>query len=342
MMMFRRMAHRLLNDEPGADGTGDGHLPSGGDAVGSNNDARVALLNQIGLQSEVGRADELADVHDDDSTTPFEADAETVAHLSTDEPPAPQPLTEEPAPQPLPQMVKLKINGSEVEMPLEEALARAQKVSAADQYLEEAVRLRTAQAAPPPAPVAPGPTAAEVEAQSLAERRALARAIQMGTEEEAVAAIAKLQSSSERPTITMDTVSRTIDERLKFNTAIDWFNKEYSDLKSDPQLNRMVLEADAALLRQGDTRPYAERYKAVGDAVRSWKDNLIKTATKTTTTAPVASLEAKRAAKAAAPAAPVAANVRAAGAPQEEEDESPSQVIAAMAKARGGPQWARG
>jgi hypothetical protein len=47
--------------------------------------------------------------------------------------------------------------------------------------------------------------------------------------------------------------------------------------------------------------------------------------------------------KAQAPRTPVSANAKAKPAAQEDEgDESPSSVIANMAKSRGGPQWLRG
>lgn len=333
---------------------GEGSDLSGGEAIGTGNDARVALLNSIGNQYDNDRAEELADVNDDGTTAPFVPEAlpkddeeEAAAAPADQTPPADTNLFEAmlnaKPPEPAQQMITRKVNGREVTLPLEEWLIRAQKVESADEYLQQAARLRKDPEAAPQ-PVQPkGPSKEELEAAQRAERRELARAIQMGTEEEAVAAIEKLQNMTRTPTMTVEEVSRVTDERLKFNAALTWFATEYKDLTADPQLYKMVVDAEAALVRNGDQRPYAERYKDVGDSVRNWKNGLIQANTPAPTPpAPVASLDDKRAAKAAAPKAPTAASTKATPVRQEEEDESPSSVIAAMAKARGGPQWARG
>ena len=349
-----------LMEQQGDDGgdAGGGNLPSGGDAIGTGNDARVALLNSIGDQYDNIRAEDLADINDDGTTTQFVAptlpeeseDPEVKAAREEAETEAARLAAEKAAAEapPTTQMITRKINGKDVTLPLEEWLIRAQKVESADEYLQDAARqrkelLRTEQ---PPAPVVPqGPTKEELAATHLAEMRQLARAIQMGTEEEAVAALAKMQNMSRAPTLTVEDVGRVADERLKFNTALNWFSGEYKDLMGNPQLYNMVIEREAALVASGDRRPYAERYKAVGEEIRTWRDDLIASAKPTPSAeivTPVTSLDAKRAAKAATPKPPSAASAKAVTAPQEEEDESASSVIAAMAKARGGPQWARG
>lgn len=326
-----------LMAEQGEDGgeAGGGNLPSGGDAIGTGNDARIALLNSIGDQADTLRADDLADINDDGSTTPFVAPIPEGSD--------PEAATEAP-PQ---QMITRKVNGKEVTLPLEEWLVRAQKVESADEYLIDAARQRKeARPEQPPAPAEPqGPSKEEIAAQQLAERRQLARAIQMGTEEEAVAALEKLQNMVRTPSLTVADVGRVADERLRFNAALTWFGNEYKDILANPQLYQMVVDKEATLIRNGDTRPYAERYKEVGDSVRTWRDELISSSAVAATPAtgtPVTSLETKRAAKAAAPKAPTAASTKATPVVEAEEDESPSAVIAAMAKSRGGPQWARG
>ena len=336
LKQFRLMA------EQGDDGGDTGHGPSGGDALGTGNDARIALLNSIGDQYDSIRAEDLADINDDGSTTPFsltsdEEEEEGVAAPAED-PPEEQQIS--------PQMITRKVNGKDVTLPLEDWLIRAQKVEAADEYLQDAARQRKEllRAEQTPAPVAPkGPSTEELAAQQAAERRQLARAIQMGTEEEAVAALERLQNMAKTPTLTVEDVGRVADERLRFNTALTWFANEYKDLTANPQLYNMVIEREAALVRGGDTRPYADRYKEVGDEVRTWRDELIGSVKPSASAPPpVSSLDAKRAAKAAAPKAPSSASTKAAPVQQEEEDDSASSVIAAMAKARGGPQWARG
>ena len=354
-MMFKRFKLMEEGDGDGGD-TGSGSGPSGGDAIGTGNDARIALLNSIGDQYDNIRSEDLADINDDGTTSPFtpptmdEDPAEAAARAEQEQAERDRLAAEEAAAKsdpvvPTTQMITRKVNGKDVTLPLEEWLIRAQKVESADEYLIDAARQRKeVQREQPPVPaVTQGPSTEEIAAQQLAERRELARAIQMGTEEEAVAAIGKLQNMSKSPALTVADVSRVADERLKFNTALNWFADTYKDLTGNPQLYNMVVEREAALVRAGDTRPYAERYKEVGEEVRKWRDDLIGSVVPPTPgVPPVASLDAKRAAKAAAPKPPAAAGAKAAQVPQDEEDESASSVIAAMAKARGGPQWARG
>lgn len=352
--MTRKLLNRLLNANDGEGGDLGGTLPSGGDAIGTGNDARVALLNSIGDSYDEIRAEDLADITDDGKLEPFvvqKADGEEEP-LET---PAPEP---EPTPEPedkgtdTAQMITRKINGKMVTKSLEEWLVDASKVNAADEYLQDAARIRKqalqpepeAQAPQQPEPQRPDPQV--VAAQEREKRRQLARAIQMGTEEEAVAAIEQLQNMSKTPTLTVEDVGRVADERLKFNTAISEFNKEFADLVSNPQLHAMVLNADRELIAKGDKRPYAERYNEIGLAVRKWRDDLItsvapKPAPAAEKTEP-ASLDQRRAAKAAAPKTPTAASKTAQAPVDDSDDEDVGSVIASMAKARGGPQWARG
>jgi hypothetical protein len=352
LKMTRKLLNRLfaaMGDDGGD--AGGGNAPSGGDAIGTGNDARIALLNQIGDSYDELRAEDLADITDDGSTEPFKVqrpDGEEEPLVGEPEVAAPEP---EDRGLDTAQMITRKVNGKLVTKPLEDWLVDASKVNAADEYLQDAARARKqalqpepeAQAPQQPAPQRPDPQ--EVAQRERDQRRQLARAIQMGTEEEAVAALETLQNMSRTPTLTVEDVGRVADERLKFNTAISTFNKDFSDLVSNPQLHAMVLKADQELISQGDKRPYAERYTDIGNQVRAWRDDLIKsvapTAPAAEPTAP-ASLDQRRAAKAAAPKAPTAASKTAQAPVEDNDDEDVGSVIASMAKARGGPQWARG
>ncbi len=160
----------------------------------------------------------------------------------------------------------------------------------------------------------------------------------MGTEEEAAAALRKLrEQTSARPSLSRDDVSRTIDERLAFNQAIEKFSSEYGDIWSDPILKKIALDRDAQLLKEGDQRPYWDRYSSIGEEVRSWKQSLAPAPKQETT------IEEKVARKASAPKVPAPASAKARPAKVEEDDvdDSPASVIASMAQRRGGPQWMR-
>lgn len=318
-----------------------------GEAVGTGNAARVAFLNKINDANDMMREDDFLSINDDGSTEKFVArDAagndEELTDETVEDPEANEAIKKlaeetgepEPAPEPEPQvrMVTRKINGRDVTLSEEEWFVRASKVEAADRYLAEAAAIRNEQLKKAQAPQKRDP-----EPQPSAEDDlAIARAIQLGTEEEAVAALRTLRNT--RPSLTQDDVARTIDERLTFKEAIDQYKKDFSDVVSDPVLNQMALDADKRLLAQGDTRPYLERYNEIGTSIRKWAETLVaQRAPKSPT--PPAPVETKLSRKAAAAPAPKAASQKTASSVEEDADESVSSIIAGMAKARGGPQW---
>jgi hypothetical protein len=306
-ILLRKLLHRLQDEhEEGSD------LPGNEEATGSRNDERVALLNQIGDQKEGEEFEEFDD--QDNLIVPQSA--------VTDE--------EEIAP---PAKVKIKVNGQEMELTQEELIARAQKVESADAYLAEAARLRREAMEQPKTEASP--SVEDAEAKILEERKALARAIQMGTEEEAVEAIARLQATSRAPSFTKDELTRTVDERLSFNEAVSKFRSDYKDIVEDPVLAKMASDRDQELLASGDRRNYLERYSEIGEGIREWVKSIRGTEGEHS--------ETKQERKASVKGVPSAASVRSKPAPSEDDvEETPSEIIAKMAKARGGPQWARG
>ena len=318
------------------DGTNDD-----GEALGTNNDARVAMLNRINDDNDRMRAEEFLDVNDDGTTEQFvvqtddgqqtpltddiAADPETAATIAA--------LAAESDAESArnPKLHRIKVNGVEQELTYDQLVERAQKVASADQYLAEASRLRAQQqqqqnSQPQVSHQAPAP-------EEVIDDLAIARAIQMGSEEEAVAALRKLRSKS--PSVTPDDISRTIDERLAFNEAIQKYRTEYADIVNDPVLNQMALETDKKLLAAGDKRPYFERYADIGSTLRNWTNELVQKRAP----APVPQNVEKLARKAAATPVPKAASQKTESAVEEEADESTASVIANIAKSRGGPQW---
>jgi hypothetical protein len=319
-------------------GPEDDSTSSSGGAVGTGNDARLKLLSDINDQNDEDRADELALVNDDDTTEPFRAVAEEVVDEEVGKEVVEEVADEEVVEEP--KKFKIKVNGRELELTEEELIARAQKVESADQYLADAARSKRV-AAEPEEPK--GPTAEELRRQQDEEERAIVRAIQMGSEEEALEAVRKLQSRSQRPSVTADDMSRAIDERLAFNEAITSFRSNFADIAGDPLLNQLALSRDAQLLEQGDERSYKSRYEQIGKELRAWKESLAPTPTEEIP-AKDTSLEEKVVKKKSAPK-PVSAASAKVTQPKEEDDdgeEDASTVIANIAKHRGGPQWMRG
>lgn len=324
----------------------DGSLNSG--AIGTGNDARLALLAEINDRNDREGAEELADVNDDGTTSAFVAESEekdpevTEIEPEVIEPAAQEPQASEPEIQAQAPKFKIKVNGKEIELTQDELIARAQKVESADVYLADAARAKRAAEAPPPPE---GPTAEEIQRQQDEEDARIVRAIQMGTEEEAKIAVRLLTSRvATRPSVSPDDMSRAIDERLAFNEAITAFRKNFSDIANEPLLNSLAQQRDANLVASGDTRSYTERYESIGKELRAWKEGLVPAPkNQDDLKAADTSFADKDAKKAAAPKTPVIATKKVAKVVEEEEDgdEDTATVIANIRKARGGPQWMR-
>lgn len=308
-----------------------------GETVGTGNDERIARLNAIADQADSERSEDFANVNDDGTTEPFQVESKSSTEQADKEQAEQEPAAATPAEEPVAEKrYKIKVNGKELELTESELIARASKIEAADDYLRRAKE----RAAPEPELPA-GPTPEELQRRQDEEDRALVRAIQMGTEEEAAAALRKLrEQASARPSLSRDDVSRTIDERLAFNTAIEKFSSEYADVWTDPILKKIALDRDAQLLTQGDQRTYWDRYSQIGEEIRTWRQSLVPAAAKQEDPA----LAEKEQRKASAPKVPVAASAKTKPVKVEEDeiDDAPSSVIANMAKSRGGPQWMRG
>ncbi len=227
-------------------------------------------------------------------------------------------IKEEPVVEAKPEPVKYKIkaNGTEEELTLEELTKRAELATGADQKFQEAARLRKeaeelrSKATPKEEPDTTGEE----------DDRALARALQMGSEEEAAAVIKRIRA---RPSEPAD-VQRLIDQRLEFRSSVEWFQKEYPDIVQDPNLLQLVLAEDENLVNAGDKRPYKSRYEQIGNSLRKWRDGL---------KAPASQVE-KLERKANLQVVP-SASVRAAGAKEEDDGPSYREYIAAEAKRRG-------
>lgn len=222
-----------------------------------------------------------------------------------------EPVAEVPPP-PVAQKHKLKVNGKELELTTDELIARAQKIEAADDYLRQAVQLHKATKEPAPEPKAP----ASVEEDDAA----LARAIQTGTEQEAVAAIQKLRA---RPSVSTDDVLRTVNTQLAVHEANRKFESEYADIVKDPYLLSVVQMELQKRIQAGDQRTYQENLFEIGENLKAWKASLIPQS---------AQAQEKQARKASVTVIPTAA-ARAAG-KTEDKPESASDVIAELAKQR--------
>lgn len=299
--LFRRMFSMFLlravdEDDPGGNERDtDTQIK---EAIDERNAARLKMYDEIADGNEDALKDEFEDIPDD-AHTKFQQDDDDSHAPNTQES----------------ERFQLKVNGKVVELTRDELIARAQKVESADQYLAEAARARTdaiRQQHPAPSP--------DTQAQSVEDDLALVRAIQMGSEEEAVHAIRKLKTPSVQP----DEFARLIDERMTFQQAATRVQDEYKDIFADPNLKQLFLNKDAELVAQGDGRSYFDRYQAIGNEVREWVGGVRKTGS-------VADKQQRKASVTQI----TPASSRVASQTQEEPEESISDVISQMARTRG-------
>jgi hypothetical protein len=148
----------------------------------------------------------------------------------------------------------------------------------------------------------------------------LARIIQIGSPEEAAEAIRQLQSQTR---VDPQHITRMVDSRIDFQTAVKEFQTEYQDIFSDPYLSSLATMMDNDALQKGDKRPYRERYKEIGTTLRKWKDGLTKPA----------SLEEKKMKKATVTNLPSASARQAP--PPEDKEETDQDYINHLRKVRG-------
>lgn len=314
-------------------------LPRGGvdgedseEAVGTGNDARVAMLNSIGDNADRERGDEFKDVNDDGTTAdftapaPLEEDSEAIAAAEAQRVEEDRVAAEAVAAagadrNEQPSKLTRKINGVDVEI-TDALLEKAGKIAIADVYLDEAARLRKEAA------TKKVPTQEEINKELALD----ARAIQIGTEEEAAAALSRIIERTKGPS--PEDLSKKISDQVAFNNAFDQFRKDYKDISEDPILWKLALDADNDLISKGDTRHYADRWASIGTNLRTWVGS------KAPKVEPAAnSTEVRQERKAAAPQVPKAAQGKFAAEVTDDKEEAVSDTIAAMAAKRGGPQW---
>lgn len=175
------------------------------------------------------------------------------------------------------QLVTLIVDGKEVTRPLSEVLEAGkrylqkdmtadERIAEATRILKEAKELNTGRAAQPTEARPSNPV------QGEDDDAALARAIQLGSDDEARAAISKLRNSGR---VDDQSITSMIDARIEFREAASWVQSEYKDLLEDSVLGGIFMNKEAEARAAGDKRPYRVLYKEIGDGLRKWKEGLV-------------------------------------------------------------------
>lgn len=308
---------------------------SGSGVVGTQNDARLKLYDSIADNAEEARQDEVNGVEDTrdpsqkTSIAPVRSMG-TVLDVEDEEEeqnPSVSPDSEEERAEVAddddpdtdqvdktktePRMITRKVNGKDVTLTEEQWLDRATKVEAADQYLAEASKVYKASQ----------PSVKDTEAEVEEDDLALARAIQMGSEEEAVNAIRKLKP---RPS-SRDDLARIVDERLTFQKAYGSYRDKYKELFADPLLEHLVTVEDDKLVNANFVGTYEERWDKAAQAVLEWKGKLAGAPAVTDKILRKATVTPIR-----------SASSRAVDSGDQEPDDNPTSVIEQMAASRRG------
>lgn len=169
--------------------------------------------------------------------------------------------------------VKLKVNGQEVVVPLEQVLRTAQKAEAADARLQRATELlREAQARA-------GETTGKVETSAKSDPSAQDETVKTGLKAavdaifagddnaatEALAQVLAKQQQPAAPQVDPDKIADVVAQRLDERSALDRFLDAYPRIRSNPWLQAA---ADAALAHfQSEGKPFGEALDAAGKAV---------------------------------------------------------------------------
>jgi len=237
------------------------------------------------------------------------------------------------------ELVRVKVDGEEIELPISEVVKGYQKDATASKRLEQAAAERQEldamrdelnARANKPAEELPDEGANSKLAEEI---RSLYDDISVGTDEEVIEANKKLQGllsgRGDNPAIQNDQVvsqaAQQVRQQIEYDSARSQFVDDYQDIANDPTLYQMAENVLSEAIPK--SRTYEEAFKTAGDTIRQWKDGL--TGTQNVVSDKVTLKERL-------PKEPVSTGARAIPQPQK-KPETPSDIILAMKASRGQP-----
>lgn len=307
-----------------------------------NNNSRLSRLSQIADQADENksREEELTDLDDDawnERETPRQphnhAEEEDPARAIADAQKQDEELDEARAAGADDVKVtngvtyyRLVINGREKWLTLAELRTTASKVESGDEYLrtaKEAARTVIEQV----------PSQVDEPAGPNKDRaRELIANAMMGDQEAIDELAGFISAKSSSPEDVLRAVDERVDGRLTFRDAVKEFNRDYARELKIPVVKKFIEDRDEELARLHPTMSFAERLKMAGDEGRAmWRESLqvagaVEGASR---------IEEKRQRKAQVRVPQAASGRPSADLTDDEGDESYSDSIGSMAKARG-------
>lgn len=164
--------------------------------------------------------------------------------------------------------VRAKIDGEEVEVPLDQMLRQYQKHSTADRRLAEATRLlREAEARAIAAPTPQEPPAPQVQAHNTKE---FLDALFQGDETTAAQAFEQIIQGRQQHTPIPDAsvIAQQVRQQIEVESALSSFAQDFADVVHDPYLANMADRELETRLQQGEA--FTDALRASGETVRGW------------------------------------------------------------------------
>lgn len=240
--------------------------------------AEITARHDENRQEQLKRGDEEAEVTPVADNTPSIEDAPNQPEVRME--PAVEPVAEAPA------KVRVKIDGEEMDVDAKDVeefggIKGYQIAKAAEKRLKEAAAVK--EEATKAVAIAKQIIEAEQNAQrqhqsrvqqdqlqqsQTEEAKALARAIQFGTEDEQAAAILKLRTP-QAPQIDQNQLQSVLEAKLEQRFAAKTFLSEYGDVLKDPDVYQFAAMKETSLLQQqGNPGDWSKFYKDLGEGLR--------------------------------------------------------------------------
>ena len=235
----------------------------------------------------------------------------------------------------IPAKIKLKVDGGqERELTMEELIEAAGKNLAADKRLAEATEARRQAEALLTTARSAQPSAQENERapdtlNPEEDLRQLTRALQLGTEDEALGELKKyLTNTRQSPNLNTAEIVKAVKNDIEFETNAKWALETFPDIFQDPDYKQMFIVRDQMQIEEqritGKVIPYRDRYTAIAEEVRK----------KAGLSDPAYAKKAQKKQETLSSVPTASTRIRMPE-PEDDSEESPATVIAKMANARG-------